>query len=265
MHRERLPDRDDVLRPLGGTDRTLISSDGAMEPADDADDAVEGASAASGSVKRKLDEMMNGRAAANGGGDVDVANGAQYLNGTASEAAAASSSSAVTVGGARPKVRRPPLTSVGGRTSPPAATTSSPPASSPSSCRRPLVIASTSTGRPTSPSPLSSRSSSPAPNGDQIVPSDLGSDTNDDGANFYVYKYKGGYGGKRADLPKSFYQLEDAGSDTSETGGVGPPTGVSAAGESNLSTEVAALIQSEMASKKELLQQQVGFGDTFDK
>ena len=55
-----------------------------------------------------------------------------------------------------------------------------------------------------------------------------------------------------ADLPRSFYAL-DIGSD-SEAGSVNnsyfhPPQGVSGAGQSNLSTEIAALIQSEMASK----------------
>ena len=50
-----------------------------------------------------------------------------------------------------------------------------------------------------------------------------------------------------ADLPKSFYQMEeeDECSDSDTNAAVGT-TGVSGAGQSNLSTEVAALIQSEL-------------------
>ena len=51
-----------------------------------------------------------------------------------------------------------------------------------------------------------------------------------------------------ADLPKSFYQL-DVGSDSEGSSLPRSLGGVSGAGQSNLSTEVAALIQSEMASQ----------------
>lgn len=53
-----------------------------------------------------------------------------------------------------------------------------------------------------------------------------------------------------ADLPKSFYQMEEedecSDSDTNAAVGTTGATGVSGAGQSNLSTEVAALIQSEL-------------------
>ena len=53
-----------------------------------------------------------------------------------------------------------------------------------------------------------------------------------------------------ADLPKSFYQMEEedecSDSDTNVAVGTTGATGVSGAGQSNLSTEVAALIQSEL-------------------
>ena len=51
-----------------------------------------------------------------------------------------------------------------------------------------------------------------------------------------------------ADLPKSFYRL-DVGSDSEGSSLPRSLGGVSGAGQSNLSTEVAALIQSEMASQ----------------
>lgn len=82
------------------------------------------------------------------------------------------------------------------------------------------------------------------------------SDNNDD---TFVYRYKGGTGAGvsgeggssyAADLPKSFYTL-DVGSD-SEPGSYTPSLpGVTGAGQSNLSTELAALIQSEMASEED--------------
>ncbi len=49
-----------------------------------------------------------------------------------------------------------------------------------------------------------------------------------------------------ADLPKSFYP--DTGSESESGGGAGSLPGVSGAGQSNLSEEVAALLQTEMAS-----------------
>ena len=88
---------------------------------------------------------------------------------------------------------------------------------------------------------------------------DCNSDSDDD----LIYTYRGGgttginvqtsqSNPVMADLPKSFYQLEiDVGSDNSSdttTTVAAVPAGVSGAGQSNLSTEVAALIQSEMAS-----------------
>ncbi|TRY71936.1 hypothetical protein TCAL_11488 [Tigriopus californicus] len=79
------------------------------------------------------------------------------------------------------------------------------------------------------------------------------SDGNDD---TFVYRYKGGtgdgigVGSYAADLPKSFYTL-DVGSD-SEPGSYTPSLpGVTGAGQSNLSTELAALIQSEMACEED--------------
>ena len=105
---------------------------------------------------------------------------------------------------------------------------------------------------------------------DQVVPpavdeisSDADPESDDD---FYVYRYTGGSNNMNgfsanededdplaADLPKSFYQL-DVGSDSEGATASSLPraqgvvSGVSGAGQSNLSTEVAALIQSEMAS-----------------
>ena len=58
-----------------------------------------------------------------------------------------------------------------------------------------------------------------------------------------------------ADLPKSFFQL-DVGSDSEASSLPRSLGGVSGAGQSNLSSEVAALIQSEMASHHQRRQQQ---------
>ena len=63
-----------------------------------------------------------------------------------------------------------------------------------------------------------------------------------------------------ADLPKSFFQL-DVGSDSEASSLPRSLGGVSGPGQSNLSTEVAALIQSEMAAShlrnhRRMLQQQ---------
>ena len=57
-------------------------------------------------------------------------------------------------------------------------------------------------------------------------------------------------------MPKSFYQL-DVGSDSEASSLPRSLGGVSGAGQSNLSTEVAALIQSEMASHQRRQQQQL--------
>ena len=59
-----------------------------------------------------------------------------------------------------------------------------------------------------------------------------------------------------ADLPKSFFQLDVGGSDSEASSLPRSLGGVSGAGQSNLSTEVAALIQSEMASHHQRRQQQ---------
>ncbi len=102
-------------------------------------------------------------------------------------------------------------------------------------------------------------------NGQRAGASNPDSDADND--DFYVYTYTGSRRRRRrsggaaggangagafssadylsADLPKSFYQ--DTGSE-SEGGGAGSVPGVSGAGQSNLSTEVAALLQSELAS-----------------
>jgi hypothetical protein len=93
--------------------------------------------------------------------------------------------------------------------------------------------------------------------------------TNSD-EDFYIYRYTGrsngglSNGGQydddldplEADLPKSFYHL-DVGSDSDAAGTSLPRSGVSGAGQSNLSSEVAALIiQSEMASHSRRWRQQ---------
>ncbi len=108
---------------------------------------------------------------------------------------------------------------------------------------------------------------------DQVVPLNNSNenqedhDENDSEDDFYVYRYTGNglrsnHGGHSyddddllevADLPKSFFRL-DVGSDSESL----PHSlgGVSGAGQSNLSTEVAALIQSEMASQSRRQRQQ---------
>lgn len=110
---------------------------------------------------------------------------------------------------------------------------------------------------------------------DQVVPhQDHVQEDNDDNEDatsdddFYVYRYTGnGLSshniGDRvlsfddddplevADLPKSFYQLDVGGSDSEASSLPRSLGGVSGAGQSNLSTEVAALIQSEMASQSQ--------------
>jgi len=112
---------------------------------------------------------------------------------------------------------------------------------------------------------------------DQVVPNEIheenglenGETENDDNnsdEDFYVYRYTGSMLSnglnydeddplEAADLPKSFYQL-DVGSDSEGSSLPRSLGGVSGAGQSNLSTEVAALIQSEMASQSRRRQQQ---------
>jgi len=91
-------------------------------------------------------------------------------------------------------------------------------------------------------------------------------DDNNSDEDFYVYRYTGNMLSnglsyddedslEAADLPKSFYQL-DVGSDSEGSSLPRSLGGVSGAGQSNLSTEVAALIQSEMASQSRRRQQQ---------
>lgn len=108
---------------------------------------------------------------------------------------------------------------------------------------------------------------------DQVVPNENheenGAEENDDNnsdEDFYVYRYTGSMLSngsnfddedplEAADLPKSFYRL-DVGSDSEGSSLPRSLGGVSGAGQSNLSTEVAALIQSEMASQSRRRQQQ---------
>jgi len=92
--------------------------------------------------------------------------------------------------------------------------------------------------RPT-PSEKSKRPSIPDISKEEVVDNDL---TEDD---CYIYTYKGGTAYLSADLPNSFFRL-DSGSD-----GESLP-GVAGAGQSNLSTGVAALIQDQLINSPQV-------------
>ena len=186
-------------------------------------------SSSSSAAKRKIDDISNGNAdgegktaneGENGAPDV-VSSGLSSAVPSSSSLGSASTAHAASNGGARPKTRRA--------------------------------------------DPAPSTSAAAFENGyfDQLAPQNGGSDAdlaaNDDDECFGIacngVSNGTANGGDDdscqdfyvADLPKSFYQLEeDAGSDSEGGMGGGGAQGVSGAGQSNLSSEVAALIKSEM-------------------
>jgi len=93
--------------------------------------------------------------------------------------------------------------------------------------------------RPAPPSDKSVRLSIPDISREEVADTDL---TEDD---CYIYTYKGGTAYLSADLPNSFFRL-DSGSD-----GESLP-GVAGAGQSNLSTGVAALIQDQLINSPQI-------------
>jgi hypothetical protein len=229
------------------------------------DGRKEASPAGTSSAKRKLDDISNGNATSNPG----TSSTATRLNGTEVAAAAVAAAAAAS--------EPPSSSSVASATASSITSSSTAAAAAASGGARPKIR---KQQHPAVAEADHASSSEGTENGvyyhvDQLAPqnncsgSRRGSDVDDlnevrGGAasddDFNVYTFNGvngaaGGGGTGdddscnefyvADLPKSFYQLEDVGSD-SEGGSSTTATGVSGAGQSNLSTEVAALIQSEM-------------------